>query len=217
MALLIKKYCSFSNMHINVDGKEIFKYSGEGEFRKFIRAAYRFFDTDYPKFFKMDPLSKLGFLSVDVLLKGEDIQGRYAAEKTGLILTNASSSLEVDEKHMESISDRNNYFPSPSNFVYTLPNIMAGEAAIRHQFRGENTVLISEGFDAGLIFNITDLAIKTASLDGCICGWVEQYENNYESLLFLVEQGEAANETKISDEDIIFEPSTLMKIYKQEL
>ncbi len=166
----------------------VFDDAGQDGFKNFIRAAYRHFDTDYPKFFKMDPLSKLGFMSVEVLLKGEDIAGRHPIEKTGLILTNASSSLEVDEKHQDTIRDRGKYFPSPSNFVYTLPNIMAGEAAIRHKFRGENTVLISKDFDARLIFNIMIWHLATGSLDCCICGWVEQYENNYESLLFLVER-----------------------------
>lgn len=217
MSLLIKKYCSISANHIKVGGTSVFNDEGQEGSRKFIRAAYRHFETNYPKFFKMDPLSKLGFLSVEVLLKGEDIANRYPIEKTGLILTNGSSSLEIDEKHQETIRDRENYFPSPSNFVYTLPNIMAGEAAIRHQFRGENTVLISKEFDANLIFNITDLAFNTGSLDCCICGWVEQYENNYESLLFLIERSEAENEGRKSAEDIIFEPSILFDIYKQEL
>jgi hypothetical protein len=217
MPLLIKKYCSISGNHIKVDGRLIFEYDGPDGFKKFIRAAYRHFETDYPKFFKMDPLSKLGFMSVEVLLKGEDIDSRHPIEKTGFILTNASSSLEVDEKHQETICERENYFPSPSNFVYTLPNIMAGEAAIRHKFRGENTVLVSKDFDAALIFNITELAFNTGSLDCCICGWVEQYENNFESLLFLVERSRAENEGKKSTEDVIFEPSILNKIYKLEL
>ena len=217
MSLVIRKYCSIVNACINVDGKTVFSDPEQDGFRKFIRAAYRHFETDYPKFFKMDSLSKLGFLSVEVLLKGESISGKHPIEKTGIILTNGSSSLQVDEKHWDTIRNREQYFPSPSNFVYTLPNIMAGEAAIRHEFRGENTVLISEGFDAELIFNITDLAFKTGSLESCICGWVEQYEDNYESLLFLVEQSVHENMVEKSEEDVIFEPSTLLKIYKQEL
>jgi hypothetical protein len=163
----------------------------------------------------MDPLSKLGFLSVEILLKDIDLSRFYSPDRIGLILTNGSSSLEVDEKHMDSIRDRKNYFPSPSNFVYTLPNIMAGEAAIRHVFRGENSVLISDGFDADLIYDITRLAFETASVDCCICGWTEQYGNNYESLLFLIEQG-GGQLAGLSAEDVIFEPSKLQEIYKQE-
>lgn len=215
MTLVIKKYCSISNKRIRLDGRVVFNYEGEDTYKKFIRAAYRHFHTDYPKFFKMDTLSKLGFLSVDILLKGEELSSRYSPEKIGLILTNGSSSLEVDEKHQDTIRDRENYFPSPSNFVYTLPNIMAGEAAIRHTFRGENTVLISETFDAGMIFDITKLALENGSLDCCVCGWVEQYENNYESLLFLVERSDKEEEAGKSSEDVIFEPSILLANYKR--
>lgn len=211
MSLVIRKYCAIRDARISVDGKDVFTYKEQGGFKTFIRAAYKNYQTDYPKFFKMDNLSKLGFLSVEILLKGEDILKFHPAEKTGIILTNASSSLEIDEKHFESIKDRRHYFPSPSNFVYTLPNIMAGEAAIRHKIKGENTVLINEHFDPDLVFILVDLAFKSKSLSCCICGWVEQYGNNYESLLFLV-----GKDKYNSTEDIIFEPSNLANIYKLE-
>ena len=216
MSLVIKKYSSIANKRVRVDGRTVFSDSGGEGYKKFIRAVYKHFNADYPKFFKMDTLSKLGFMSVEVLLNGEDVSGRFPPEKVGLILSNASSSLEVDEKHQETIRDREHYFPSPSNFVYTLPNIMAGEAAIRHKFRGENTVLISEHFEPELVFDICELAFRSGSLDCCICGWVEQYENNYESLLFLIERSDDENEGGKSSEDVIFEPSILRKIYKQE-
>ncbi|MEE4257241.1 MAG: hypothetical protein V2I47_09395 [Bacteroidales bacterium] len=215
MQLTIRKYISISKGRVAVNGKEVFLHEGEEVYRKFIRAAYKHFNTDYPKFFKMDPLSKLGFMSVEILLKGLELSTHYEPDRIGLILTNASSSLEVDEKHQESIRDRDNYFPSPSNFVYTLPNIMAGEAAIRHVFRGENTVLISKDFDVGLIHDITKLAFETSSIDCCICGWTEQYGNKYESLLFLIEQS-GGHLDGLSGEDVIFEPSKLQEIYKQE-
>jgi hypothetical protein len=215
MTLAIRKYISISKDHIRVNGDEVFSYGGNDGYRKFIRAAYKHFNTDYPKFFKMDTLSKLGFMSVEILLKDLELGKHYAPDRVGLILTNASSSLEVDEKHQDSIRDRLNYFPSPSNFVYTLPNIMAGEAAIRHVLRGENTVLISKGFDARLIHDISSFAFERASVDCCICGWTEQYGNNYESLLFLIEQANG-HLADLSAEDVIFEPSKLQEIYKQE-
>jgi hypothetical protein len=110
MALIIRKYCAIRDARISVDGKAVFSYEGQDGFKKFIRAAYKHYQTDYPKFFKMDNLSKLGFFSVEVLLKGEDILKLHPAEKTGIILTNASSSLEIDEKHFESIKTAGNIF-----------------------------------------------------------------------------------------------------------
>ena len=216
MMLSVTKHILFRQKKVSVDGKVIFAHDGDGAYRDFIRAAYRHFGVDYPKFFKMDSLSKLGFLSVELLLKDTGISGRHEPEKTGLILTNASSSLEIDEKHYSTIRDHESYFPSPSNFVYTLPNIMAGEAAIRHGLKGENVVFITPGFDAETIAGITRMAFKTGALDCAVCGWVEQYGNAYESLLFLVEHQDAELGRKKSEEDIIFEPLNLINIYKAE-
>lgn len=216
MTLVIKKYCSIKEAGVSINGLMVLQNEIQADFRKFIRASYRHFRTDYPKFFKMDSLSKLGFLSVEVLLQNENPLVKYPAEKIGIILTNTSSSLEIDEKHLETISDRDQYFPSPSNFVYTLPNIMAGEVAIRHKFKGENAVLISESFDPSLICSITSQAFAAGALNCGICGWVEQYENNYESLLFLVEEIGILNEGQKSMEGIIFEPPNLLKIYNQK-
>jgi hypothetical protein len=211
--LHIVKHISITQNQVKVDGNTVFTHESEEGFNKFIRGVYRHFKTDYPKFFKMDPLSKLGFISVEVLLKG--LETDISGSRTACILFNSSSSLEIDEKHQESIRDRENYFPSPSNFVYTLPNIMAGEAAIRHKFLGENTVLINDSFDVQLIYDMCLQVFISGLTDRCICGWVEQYENKYESLLFLVERY-AGNDVG-KTEDVIFEPSILLKTFKQEI
>lgn len=213
--LKIRKYCGINPIRLQINGQETLANENGLDFKKFLKYIYKHFEVDYPKYFKMDGLSKLGFLSIEVLLQNESIIHKYPTEKTGLILTNASSSLEVDEKHFKTIMDRKNYFPSPSNFVYTLPNIMAGEAAIRHGMKGENTVLISESFDPELITNTCREAFSSGLINCCICGWVEQYANNYESLLFIVEEEDDNIESKHSGEDVIFESSNLLKIYKQ--
>ena len=212
MSLVITKYATINKVRATINGRVVLENEGNLDFKKFIRAFYKHFNVDYPKFFKMDSLSKLGFLSADILLQTESLLNKYPEEKIGIILSNASSSLEVDEKHWNTIKNREQYFPSPSNLVYTLPNIMAGEVAIKHKFKGENTVLISEAFDAELIYDVTSLAFSTGALNCCICGWVEQYADHYESLLFLIEE----DESQKSGEGIIFEPSKLLNIYKQE-
>lgn len=213
MELVISKYCSISQLQASVNSQVIFDNAQGQDFKTFIRALYKQSGLDYPKFFKMDNLSKLGFMSVELLLQGENILGRYNSADVGIILTNASSSLEIDQKHYSTIKDREQYFPSPSNFVYTLPNIMAGESAIKNKFKGENTLMITKGFDPQLIHNIAELAFSSGVIESCICGWVEQNNEQFESVLFLIER-------KRPDkfiEGIIFEPSMLLNIYKQEL
>jgi hypothetical protein len=211
MPLLIRKYCDIGKQRVVVDGHMVFGQDDDVDFRMFLKSVYRHFRIDYPKFFKMDGLSKLGFLTADILLGDLNLPESHAAENCGIILTNASSSIDIDKKHFDTIKTREQYFPSPSNFVYTLPNIMAGEIAIRHGLKGENSVLISRQFNPELIVGITRLAFETASLTSCICGWVELNDAHYESLLFLVEEDDGVQK---SPEDIIFDPLNLMKRYK---
>ena len=212
MGRIIHKYCAINRSHAAINAKVILENKEKLAFGKYIRSLYKHLRLDYSKFFKMDGLSKLGFMSVELLLQEETLLDKYPAEKIGIILFNASSSLEVDEKHQGTIIDREQYFPSPSNFVYTLPNIMGGEAAIRHKFKGENTIMISENFNAQLLYDICSAAFSTQALQICICGWVEKYREEYESVLFIV----GREEPHKSVEGIIFDPSNISKLYKQE-
>jgi hypothetical protein len=197
------------------NGKVSFR-SGETITGKFLRAVYRHYVIDYPKFFKMDNLSKLGFLGAELLVRDTDLLTIYKGDRIGIILANSSSSLETDEKHQESINDRNNYYPSPSVFVYTLPNIMAGEISIQHKIQGENTVFISEQFDPAFTCNyISDLFLNK-HVDCCIGGWVECYSDRYESFLFLAETAGSLKRYQELEENIIFAPSNIQKLYKGE-
>src|SRR5690606_9811213 len=101
------------------------------------KQVYKENNSAYPKFFKMDNLCKLAFLASEFLLEDSKI-GSTTQENMGIVLSNKSSSLNTDRKHQATINDKDNYFPSPALFVYTLPNIMIGEISIRHQIKGEN-------------------------------------------------------------------------------
>jgi 3-oxoacyl-(acyl-carrier-protein) synthase len=184
---------------------------------EFLKSSYRELKISYPKFFKMDNLCKLAFLSAEVLLKDAGLSTRYSPEETGMIIQNSSSSLETDEKHQESISDRGNYFPSPSVFVYTLPNIMTGEIAIRHKIKGENAVFISGKPNSHAIYQFVDELFASKRVSCCITGWVEAYHDRLSSCLMLVENEEKANSFTQPEEIIIFDPSNIERIFKEVL
>ena len=105
---------------------------------KMLVELYRRFAGDYPKFFKMDTLSRLGFIAAEILLKAPITNGQ---KPTAIILANRSASIKNDTDYMATISD-GNYYPSPALFVYTLPNIVTGEIAIRHHIQGETSFYI---------------------------------------------------------------------------
>lgn len=214
--MLITSYCSINSHEIKLNSSVVYVQASPDP-AEFLKSAYRHLFIQYPKFFKMDPLSKLAFLSAEILLKDMDVTTRYPLEEIGMILLNASSSLETDEKHQESISDRGNYFPSPSVFVYTLPNIMTGEIAIRHKIKGENAVIISEKPDAQTIFQFVDELFSRKRVSCCITGWVESYHDRLSSCLMLVENEEKAKSFIEPEEIIIFDPSNINRIFKEVL
>jgi len=207
----ITGYCSIRNQVAMVDDRLEHYEENFYTFADLIKSLYKKEEISYPKFFKMDGLSKLGFLTAEMLLKQKE-KGKYQGTRVGMILSNSASSLDTDMAFHETIRDRRQYFPSPSVFVYTLPNIVIGEICIRNKFKGENTFLISEKFDSGLLYTNIREALDHGRMDVCIGGWVDLLRERYESLLFIVEK-----ETNISPDTeqkkIEFCPEEIEKLY----
>jgi hypothetical protein len=151
----------------------------------FLLAVYQYFDINYPKFYKMDHLSKLGWLAAEILLKGEGVQQQYAPEQVGIVLSNANSSLDTDIRYYQTVAD----MASPGLFVYTLPNIMTGEICIRNNFKGENAFFISDHFDTVFMKQYVGTLLGSDVSELCICGWVDVYGADYKAALFLIKKG----------------------------
>ena len=132
----------------------------------------------------MDKLCKLGWLASEILLKDSYKKDNYRAQDIGLILSNANSSLDTDQKYMESVND----IPRSSLFVYTLPNIVTGEICIRNNFKGEDAFFLFDGFNAAFIENYVNNLLDNNVLQACICGWIELVGDEYKAVLFLVEK-----------------------------
>ncbi len=159
-------------------------------FTQVFKAIYKDLALKYPKYFKMDSLSKLGFLATEVLLKNQFLSNKYQAEEIGILVGNSASTYIMDNKHQESLNDKEAYFPSPANFVYTLPNIMTGEICIRNKFQGENAVFISPSFDADFLFQYAVQLFADQKLKACILGYVDIRPDRYEAFLVLIEDTE---------------------------
>ena len=213
MELVITRYIKFQDHQVLLNG--MVEYVSEVEsVGELTRSVYRNYNIDYPRFFKMDNLSKLGFLSAEILLQGTDILQKYPSEEIAIILGNASSSLESDEKHQESIRDRKKYFPSPSVFVYTLANIMASEIAIRHKVKGENAVFIFEQFDPGFICRYVSGLFRNQRVDCCFSGWIECYGDHYQSFLFIIEREDRTKRPNGLQEYVILNSLNVEKLLK---
>jgi|TARA_R110000868_G_scaffold61361_1_gene186426 hypothetical protein len=182
--LKIKEYCRISNNRVQLNDELLLEDPGS-DFTTFIKLAYKKMETNYPKFFKMDDLSKLGFLATDILLKPMT-QDSEMPKNIALVFSNSASSLQTDRKHQESILDKENYFPSPAVFVYTLPNICLGEISIKHRLYSENSFFIFNHFNAEYLHDYASSLIKTEKADEVLCGWINCDVDDYEAFLYLV-------------------------------
>lgn len=135
---------------------------------------YRKHIGDYPKFFKMDLLSRIGFVASELLLQQEGAERFVPRDDRAVVIAGTAGCLLNDQAYMATIQP-DNYFPSPSLFVYTLPNIVTAEIAIRNKYLGETMyyALLSE--DDLLPLVATTLNDKTTSVLG---GWIDIVDNN---------------------------------------
>lgn len=169
---------------------------------EFLKSIYTHYQLNYPKFYKMDKLCKLAFLTSELLLKNNQLTKRYKAEDIAIITANSASSLETDKEHQQTITDKSNYFPSPSTFVYTLPNILIAEIAIKNGISGENAFFIFERFDVQVMFENVDSLLNNARATACITGWVDFYEDRYDAFLYTVEKHSGILNTKHRPEEL---------------
>jgi 3-oxoacyl-[acyl-carrier-protein] synthase-1 len=132
---------------------------------------------NYPKFYKMDILSRLAFVASELLFKAmEETQ-----EVPAIIFFNHSSSIVADRQFLKTINNAEGFFPSPSVFTYTLPNITTGEIAIRNHFQGETSFYILPEKDEALMRQILEATLLGTGAKSAISGWIDaESETNYE-------------------------------------
>lgn len=176
-----------------VDGKPL-EHNEKGS--ALLTELYRNYVGDYPKFFKMDTLCKLGFVASELLLQAEGEPRFVPREDRAVILFNRNASLQADTAYQATIQDPDNFYPSPAAFVYTLPNIVTGEIAIRNKYYGETSFFVIEEKDAGIISRQLVNAFSDSKTLSILNGWVDcSDEDHFEASLFLLD--------KLPEEDIL--------------
>ena len=164
------------------DGKTVFS-SEATEFGEFARALYHEKGRADMKFFKMDSLCKLGYLAAGELLDGIE----FEPEETAVVLSDSSSSMDSDLRHLETLSCCGEAAASPSVFVYTLPNVVAGEICIRHKIKGENTFFISREYEPDKLREYASMVLSRNGVRYCIVGWCEYLKGAYDAVFELLE------------------------------
>jgi hypothetical protein len=196
--LKLLKSCLISSGRVVIDGQTVFT-DAQADFSTFSNTAYKALQIDYPKFHKMDNLSKLGFLAAEYLLSGLPLLSHYKADKVGVVVANANSSTDTDLRYNTQVKQE---LPSPALFVYTLPNIVVGEICIRHGIKGENTLFVSPQFDAAAQTAYISVLFEDKLVDICLGGWIDFFNEEYLAFFYLVGTNQEPNSLNYSTENV---------------
>jgi hypothetical protein len=192
----IQDWIRIKNGRIFTGEKLIFE-STEKNLTCFLKACYDFLDIKYPKFHKMDGLSKLGILASEPIFNNYEL-----TKETALVFSNNASSLETDLQFQKTT----NTFSSPSLFIYTLPNIVLGEISIKYKLQSENAFFISECFQADLLKDYTESLLNLGKAPDVLCGWLDLQNGEYDVFLCLVSK----------EKNILFSEENLKNLYYAE-
>lgn len=171
-----------------VDGKKM--DCGNVTGRQLLSALYRQLKIDYPRYYKMDLLCRLGFIAAELLLHVEGLGATEPDEDPlrAVILFGKTASI-VSDRNFEATLQRpdGDFYPSPADFVYTLPNIVTGEIAIRHRYHGETCYFALSERDEAMMQQLSAQAFLDPQTQSAICGWINaDDEEHFEAELTLL-------------------------------
>ena len=166
--------------NILLDGKPLNVSDAKG--MTMLTDVFKSLSTGYPKYYKMDPLCRLGFIAAELLLADAQDGNR---DLHAVVAVGHGGSIADDRRYQETIACADNYFPSPSVFVYTLANIVTGEIAIRHKLYGESSSYLIARYDPETITRLLLTAFDDPEVEQVTGGWIDcESEDNF-SLRFL--------------------------------
>lgn len=168
---------------MKVDGEVVFA-DENADYHAFIRDAFKAGGGQNMKFYKMDDFCKLAYVAADRLLEGID----FGEEECGMVLSGRYGCLDTDMKHQQIIDSEGDAGASPAVFVYTLPNVAAGEVSIRHHIKGENTWFWSDDRQMRDIRQYAGLMMAAQDLKYCMTGYFDCIAGKYEAVFKLLER-----------------------------
>lgn len=173
---------------VSLDGKRM---ETEGKGMELLKYLYNGYVKNYPKFHKMDPLCKLGFIASELLLdreaETEGVKRFIPTEGRAVIFVGKSASICADRTFQKTIDNADEFYPSPSAFVYTLPNMVTGEIAIRNCYYGETSYLAQE--HDGNVMNFIEQALEADGTSSVLGGWIEMADKeNFETKLYIAKK-----------------------------
>ena len=214
--------CNYSIAHsvritpqgATIDGKQI---DIDAEADSMLTALYKRYVDSYPKFYKMDRLSQLGFVASELLLNQEHPRLQQCADRA-VVLFNHSSSVWVDREYVKSIAVGDDYFPSPSLFVYTLPNIVCGEITVRNGYHAETSFYILPNKDEDMMHQVLVSTFLDETIQSILTGWIDyEDDQHFEAELKIVKRYNKGKKVKINMEELILDCNATLRPLVEEL
>ena len=145
--------------------------------KEMLTEVYKTKIGDYPKFYKMDMLSRLAFIASELIIESEGQRTLNSNPSTlnssrAVVLFNHSSSIIADRQYVKSI-EKDDFFPSPAAFVYTLPNITTGEIALRNGYHGETSFYLLAERNEKLMQRVIKSTFIDSDIKSVIGGWID--------------------------------------------
>lgn len=185
--MIVRHHIQLTSEAIALDGQLVSLQQSDEDL---LRAVYHQKIGGYPKFYKMDLLSRLGFVASELILmaEGRDSLSVDGREDRAVILFGDTGSVNADQCFQNTIS-ADNYFPSPSVFVYTLPNIVTGEIALRNHYYGETVFYLLPEKDISQMQAIVSEAFFDSVTTSALCGWLSAPDElSYDAELWLIDK-----------------------------
>jgi len=180
----VKHIVRLTSEGVTIDHRPLIS-DGDGD--GLLTRLYRQHVGDYPRYYKMDRLSQLGFLASELLLREEG--HREPCADRAVVLFNHTSSTPSNRQYEETIADSDNYFPGPSLFLHTLPNMVCGEIALRNGYHGETSFYIVGSKDDSIVERVVHATFVDKHIDSMLTGWVDYLDNAcFEAELRLIER-----------------------------
>lgn len=135
-----------TNTYTQTESVELSEIDCNSDFKTYIKGLFASVSEPYMKFSKMDDYCRLGTTAVQLLLDKAGGVSQYDPYEIALIVNTDTGCIESDLGHWDNIT-ADEYVSSPAIFVYTLPNVVAGEICIKNKFKGEGVTLVGNADD----------------------------------------------------------------------
>lgn len=176
-------HVEISSGHVKIDGEAVaVNCSGQD----MLKEMYHMYIGNYPKFYKMDILCQLAFIATELLLECEGNERFVESSDRSIVLYGKNASLNTDRLYQSTINDRKAFFPSPSVFVYTLPNIAAGEIALRNHYHGETSYIAVED-KLQMECHLNNFISTSKGFTSVIGGWIDVMDkDNFDAEMWII-------------------------------